>query len=49
MEKKENTTAAVDVTVEEIEGYDWCGTYMQACLNDCLGPWHGTQTMNDLN
>lgn len=48
MEKKENTIATVEIDTEAIEGYDFCLTMAQTCMNDCLGPWHGTPILNDL-
>lgn len=49
MEKKENTMATVEIDTEAIEGYDFCVTMAQTCMNDCLGPWHGTPILNDLH
>ncbi len=30
-------TKEVVIEREEIEGYSWCGTTKERCLNDCIG------------
>lgn len=48
MNKDENRVLAVELVEEEIEGYAYCETREDMCMNDCLGPWHGTPTLDDL-
>lgn len=46
--KKENSQKPeVETTEEEVEGYAYCGTQKQKCLNDC--PPYATPLLSPLN
>lgn len=47
--KKENgQKPKVEITEEEVEGYAYCASFKQKCMNDCL-PDYATPFLTDLN
>lgn len=47
--KKENgQKPKVETTEEEVEGYAYCASFKQKCINDCL-PDYATPLLTDLN
>ncbi|WFR56979.1 hypothetical protein QA584_25745 [Anaerocolumna sp. AGMB13025] len=45
---KDERVFSVELAEDEIEGYAYCETRKDVCMNDCLGPWHGTPTLSDV-
>ena len=45
--KKENGEQPVES--EEVEGYAYCDSHKQRCLNDCGGNGNATPFLSDLN
>ena len=47
--KKGNGEQLETENQEEVEGYAYCESHKQRCLNDCGGNGNGTPFLSDLN
>uniref|UniRef100_UPI00405724FF hypothetical protein n=1 Tax=Agathobacter sp. TaxID=2021311 RepID=UPI00405724FF len=49
LKKKNDRHPEVENSGEEVEGYAYCDSHKQRCLNDCGGNGSATPFLSDLN